>query len=47
MTSKHRDGIDYEFTVLLDLTHDMHTATASKDRTNRSARPSAWPPAGP
>ncbi|KAE9643013.1 ATP-binding protein [Pseudomonas sp. PB106] len=33
MKSEQRDGTDYEFTVVLDLTHDGHTATASKDRT--------------
>ncbi|MGS0735521.1 ATP-binding protein [Pseudomonas sp. GG8] len=33
MKSEQRDGTDYEFTVVLDLTHDGHTAIASKDRT--------------
>ncbi len=33
MKSEQRDGTDYEFTVVLDLTHDGHTAMASKDRT--------------
>lgn len=33
MKSEQRDGTDYEFTVVLDLTHDSHTALASKDRT--------------
>jgi hypothetical protein len=28
-----REGTDYEFTVVLDLTHDGHLATVSKDRT--------------
>lgn len=33
MKSEQRDGTDYEFTVVLDITHDAHTAIASKDRT--------------
>ncbi|WP_455923313.1 ATP-binding protein [Pseudomonas putida] len=33
MKSEQRDGTDYEFTVVLDITHDAHTALASKDRT--------------
>lgn len=33
MKSEQRDGTDYEFTVVLDLTHDGHVAMASKDRT--------------
>jgi hypothetical protein len=28
-----REGVDYEFTVVLDLDKDKHVATASKDRT--------------
>lgn len=33
MKSEQRDGIEYEFTTVLDLTHDGHYALASKDRT--------------
>lgn len=33
MKTEQRDGMDYEFTVVLDLTVDGHTALASKDRT--------------
>ena len=33
MKAEQRDGIEYEFTVALDLTHDGHFAIASKDRT--------------
>lgn len=33
MKSEQRDGFEYEFTVVLDLVHDGHFATASKDRT--------------
>lgn len=33
MKVEQRDGFEYEFTVVLDLTHDGHYATASKDRT--------------
>lgn len=33
MKSEQRDGIEYEFTTVLDLVHDGHYATASKDRT--------------
>lgn len=33
MKSEQRDGTDYEFTVVLDITHDGHAAIASKDRT--------------
>ncbi len=39
MKSEQRDGTDYEFTVVLDLTHDGHTATASKDRTKMFDQP--------
>lgn len=28
-----REGLDYEFTVVFDITRESHTATASKDRT--------------
>jgi hypothetical protein len=33
MKAEQRDGIEFELTVVLDLTHDGHYATASKDRT--------------
>lgn len=33
MKSEQRDGIEYELSVVLDLTHDGHFAMASKDRT--------------
>lgn len=33
MKSEQRDGIEYEFTTVLDLTHDGHFAMATKDRT--------------
>lgn len=33
MKTEQRDGYEYEFTVVLDLIHDGHYATASKDRT--------------
>ncbi|WP_063653444.1 ATP-binding protein [Candidatus Arsenophonus triatominarum] len=33
MKSEQRDGIEYEFTTVLDLNHETHTASASKDRT--------------
>jgi len=33
MKSEQMDGTDYEFTVVLDLNHDNHEASASKDRT--------------
>lgn len=39
MKSEQRDGIDYEFTVVLDLTHDGHAAMASKDRTKLFQEP--------
>lgn len=39
MKSEQRDGTDYEFTVVLDLTHDGHTAMASKDRTKLFVEP--------
>lgn len=39
MKSEQRDGTDYEFTVVLDLTHDVHTAMASKDRTKLFEEP--------
>jgi DNA polymerase III delta prime subunit len=33
MKTEQRDGVEYEFTTVLDLTHDNHLATPSKDRT--------------
>lgn len=33
MKTEQRDGFEYEFTVVLDLTHDGHYALPSKDRT--------------
>lgn len=33
MKSEQRDGFEYEMTVVLDLVHDGHYATATKDRT--------------
>lgn len=33
MKTEQRDGFEYEFTVVLDLTHDGHFALPSKDRT--------------
>lgn len=33
MKSEQRDGFEYEMTVVLDLVHDGHFATATKDRT--------------
>jgi hypothetical protein len=33
MKTETRDGVEYEFTVVLDLIHDGHFATVSKDRT--------------
>jgi hypothetical protein len=33
MKSEQRDGVEYEFTTVLDIIHDGHFATASKDRT--------------
>lgn len=33
MKSEQRDGVEYEFTTVLDINHETHTATASKDRT--------------
>jgi len=33
MKSEQRDGIEYEFTTVLDIVHDGHYAIASKDRT--------------
>ncbi|WP_313397089.1 ATP-binding protein [Stutzerimonas nitrititolerans] len=39
LKSEQRDGTDYEFTVVLDLTHDGHYAVASKDRTRLFQHP--------
>lgn len=33
MKAEQRDGFEYEMTIVLDLSHDGHFATASKDRT--------------
>lgn len=33
MKSEQRDGVEYEFTTVLDLSHEAHYALASKDRT--------------
>jgi hypothetical protein len=33
MKAEQRDGIEYEFTTVLDLVHDGHSAIATKDRT--------------
>lgn len=46
MKAEQRDGAEYEFTVVLDLVHDGHYATASKDRTGLfSGDPKAITPA--
>ena len=34
MKAEQRDGMDYEFTVVFDVTSDDHIATTSKDRTS-------------
>jgi hypothetical protein len=39
MKTIQRDGTDYEFTTVLDLTHDNHYANASKDRTGLFSGP--------
>lgn len=39
MKSETRDGIEYEFTTVLDLNHDGHIAIASKDRTKLFGMP--------
>jgi len=33
MKSEQRDGVEYEFTTVLDIVHEGHYAVASKDRT--------------
>lgn len=35
--TEQRDGAEYEFTTVLDLVHDGHAATVSKDRSGRFA----------
>lgn len=39
LKSEQRDGTDYEFTVVLDVSHDGHMAIASKDRTKLFTQP--------
>ncbi len=39
MKSEQRDGSEYEFTVVLDISHEGHVAVASKDRTNLFSSP--------
>lgn len=39
MKSEQRDGIEYEFTIMLDIIHDGHWAVASKDRTDLFSQP--------
>ena len=38
-----RDGLEYEFTTVLDLAVESHVATATKDRTGRFRRPALHP----
>lgn len=45
MKAEQRDGIEYEFTVVLELSHDGHYAAASKDRTGKFADPARLTPA--
>lgn len=45
LKSEQRDGTDYEFTVVLDVTHDGHYAVASKDRTRLFTQPEVITPA--
>ncbi|AHE70415.1 ATP-binding protein [Enterobacter ludwigii] len=33
LKSEQRDGVEYEFTTVLDINHETHVAIASKDRT--------------
>ena len=33
MKAEQRDGVEYEFTTVLDIIHDGHAAIATKDRT--------------
>ena len=44
LKSEQRDGTDYEFTVVLDVTHDGHYAVASKDRTRLFQHPEVITP---
>ncbi len=39
MKSEQRDGTDYEFSLVLELEHDRHTAIATKDRTRLFTEP--------
>lgn len=39
MKAVQRDGVEYEFTTVLDLEHDRHYAVATKDRTNLFSTP--------
>lgn len=40
MKNEQRDGIEYEFTVMFELSHGSHIAVATKDRTNLFNHPS-------
>lgn len=39
LKTEQRDGFEYEFTAVLDIVHDGHWATASKDRTGLFSAP--------
>jgi hypothetical protein len=39
LKTEQRDGFEYEFTAVLDIVHDGHWATASKDRTRLFTAP--------
>lgn len=39
MKAVQRDGVEYEFTAVLDLEHEKHYAVATKDRTNLFTSP--------
>ncbi len=39
MKTVQRDGVEYEFTAVLDMEHERHYAVASKDRTNLFGTP--------
>jgi hypothetical protein len=39
MKAVQRDGVEYEFTTVLDLEHERHYALATKDRTNLFSTP--------
>lgn len=43
MKAEQRDGFEYEMTVVLDLIHDGHFATATKDRTGLFSNASPTP----